>query len=233
MRLALHALCHSACLAGRYETQVRQPTTCPSTAVGSTWRNQDQADTGTLSGGDHQLGCTIVVYAGHPLVGRIVPVVRRYGQRGAARWVIELPDGSRQYIPASWCSPLSSSRGTLPVPAPLQDGQPPPGVASSPLSLAALRDLAALVRRLREAAGQCGEEPDDAGQAPSEDSPPGGATKRAAQPPSDTARNAGVAELGELPRGGSTPGGQRAPANGPPPGGRRAGEPLPDDVRRP
>ena len=38
---------------------------------------QDQANAGTLPSGDHQLGWTKVVYAGHPLVGCVVPVVRR------------------------------------------------------------------------------------------------------------------------------------------------------------
>jgi hypothetical protein len=50
----------------------------------------------------------MVVYRGHPLVGRIVTVVRRYGRRERGQWIIELPDGSRQYVPISWCAPLSS-----------------------------------------------------------------------------------------------------------------------------
>ncbi|MGI8552083.1 MAG: hypothetical protein ACR2PL_15055 [Dehalococcoidia bacterium] len=111
----------------------------------------DGCPTGALPDADHQLGRTMVEYPGHPLTGRIVPVVRRYGQRERGQWVIGLPDGSRQYIPRSWCSPLSSSGRTLPVPAPPQDG--PPEDAST-LSLSALRNLAALMRRLQDEAAQ-------------------------------------------------------------------------------
>jgi hypothetical protein len=49
--------------------------------------------------GDRHLGHTLVLYPGHPLVGRIVSVVRRYGRREQGQWIIEVPDGSRQYIP--------------------------------------------------------------------------------------------------------------------------------------
>src|SRR5204863_7468733 len=132
-----------------------------------------------------------------------VSVVRRYGQRGDGQWVIELPDGSRQYVPASWCSPLSSSQEALTMPAPSQDGPPPPGVAPSPLSLAALRDLAALVRHLQEASGQCGEEQDDARQAAREASGQGRASGRGAQPPGAAEPAGDVAGVGELPAGGS------------------------------
>src|SRR5437764_14329039 len=101
---------------------------CPSlrhwAARTSIWRKQDQPDTGAVSSGDRQLGHTMVLYPGHPLVGRIVSVVRRYGQRERGQWIIELPDGSRQYIPISWCSPLSSSEETVPVPASSQDDPP-------------------------------------------------------------------------------------------------------------
>ena len=160
----------------------------------------------------------MVVYPGHPLVGRIVPVVRRYGQRGEGQWVIELPDGSRQYVPAAWCSPLSSSRETLTVPAPPPDGPPPPGAAPSPLSLAALRDLAALVRRLREAAGQRGEEQDDAGLRGTNKrgSMAGTSGRERGAASSGAERNADAAELGELPAGGSAAAGQ-----GDPPAARR------------
>lgn len=94
-----------------------------------------------------------MTYPGHPLVGRMVPVVRRYGRRGVEQWVIELPDGSRQYLPASWCAPLVSADGTLTVPVLPQDGPLSSAGTPSPLSLATLRDLAAVARRLQEAAG--------------------------------------------------------------------------------
>src|SRR5207248_5411485 len=123
----------------------------------------------------------MVVHPGHPLVGRVVSVVRRYGQRGEGQWVIELPGGSRQYVPASWCSPPSSSREALTVPPP-QDGPPPHGAAPSLLSLTALRDLAALVRHLREASGQRREEQDDARRAARAASRQGCASGRGERP---------------------------------------------------
>ena len=150
----------------------------------------------------------MVEYAGHPLVGRVLPVVRRYGQRRERQWVIALPDGSRQYIPASWCSPLSSAEGILPVPAPPPEEEPPD--AASPLSLAALRDLAALVRRLQEKAAQRGEEQrdDDRG----EQSRASGSREQ----PGDIEWDAGAAKLGELCGGGSATPGAGDPASGTP-----------------
>ena len=174
-----------------------------------------------------------MVYAGHPLVGHVVPVVRRYGQRREGQWVIELSDGSRQYLPAAWCSPLSSSRETLTVPAPPQDGLPPHGAAPSPLSLTALRDLTALVRHLREASGQRREEQDDARRAAREASRQGCASGRGAQPSGATEQAGGVADVGELPDSGSAAAGQSDPASGPPAGRGQVGEPPLDDVRQP
>ena len=175
----------------------------------------------------------MVVYPGHPLVGCVVSVVRRYGQRGDGQWVIELPDGSRQYVPASWCSPLSSSRETLTVPLPLPDGPPPPGIASSPLSLAALRDLAALVRHLQEASGQRREEQDDARPAARAAARQERAIGRREQTPGATEQAGGIADVGELPAGGSAAAGQGDPASGPPAGRGQVGEQPPDDVRQP
>jgi hypothetical protein len=82
-------------------------------------------------------------------VGQTLPVARRYRERGERLWVIELADGSRQYVPASWCTPLASAAD------PPGFGRSPaeedPSVdPRSPLSLAGLRDLAGLVRHLRE-----------------------------------------------------------------------------------
>src|SRR5438270_3960065 len=93
----------------------------------------------------------MVVHHGHPLAGCTLPVVRRYRQAGERQWVIELPDGSRQYVPASWCTPLQGASGSQSAPRTAMDDVPPPEPALGPLSVSALRDLAALVRRLREA----------------------------------------------------------------------------------
>jgi hypothetical protein len=175
----------------------------------------------------------MVVYAGHPFVGRVVPVVRRYGQRREGQWVIELPDGSRQYVPAAWCSPLSSSREALTVPSPSQDGPPSHGVAPSPLSLTALRDLAALVRHLREASGRRGEEQDDARRAACEASGQGCASGRGTQPAGVADQAGDAAGMGELPAGGSATAGDGDPASGPPAGRGQVGEPPLDDVRQP
>lgn len=92
------------------------------------------------------------MHPGHPLAGQTLPVVRRYREQNERLWVIELPDGSRQYVPASWCAPLVSPSTRvvaeeLPV-ASHASGQS--GSGGSPLSLAAPRELAALVRRLGE-----------------------------------------------------------------------------------
>ncbi len=159
----------------------------------------------------------MVLYPGHPLVGRIVSVVRRYGQRERGQWIIELPDGSRQYVPISWCSPLSSSEETVPVPASSQDDPPSEGTAPSPLSLSALRDLAALVRQLQEEATQRGKEQHDEERRPGKDGQQEHPTRRGQ--PSTTERGRGGADMGEFPGGGSAPTGAHDPANGTPPGG--------------
>ncbi len=99
----------------------------------------------------------MVLHPGHPLVGQVLTVVRRYGQRAERQWVIELPDGSRQYVPAAWCTPLAASQENSSVSANAPHGRPSSARDASPLSLPALRDLAALVRRL-QAAGQQREE---------------------------------------------------------------------------
>jgi len=97
-----------------------------------------------------------VVHPGHPLVGQTLSVVRRYRERGEQHWVIELADGSRQYVPASWCTPLTPPSESIAMPDhPKEFPQPPL------LSLAGLRDLAALVRHLREREGAHGGEHDD------------------------------------------------------------------------
>ena len=166
----------------------------------------------------------MVLYPGHPLVGRIVTVVRRYGRREQGQWIIELPDGSRQYVPISWCSPLSSE-GPPTMPASSQDESPSEGTAPSPLSLEALRNLAALVRRLQEEAAQRGEEQQDAGSGAREDAAHEPATRRE--------RTAGVAGLGELPGGGPAPRGPHHPPGSTPPGGDATDGPPPEEVREP
>jgi hypothetical protein len=175
----------------------------------------------------------MVLYPGHPLVGRIVSVVRRYGQRERGQWIIELPDGSRQYVPISWCSPLSSSEETLPVPASSRDEPPSEGAGGpSPLSLTALRNLAALVRRLQEEAAQRGEEQHDAEWTTGEDARQGHTTERKRHL-GDSERDAGVAEVGELPGRGSAPSSEHDPASGTPPGGGATDEQPPEEVREP
>src|SRR6188768_2354388 len=108
---------------------------------------EDQGKTGTPRRATQALGRIIVEHAGHPLVGQSLPVVRRYRERGERLWVIELPDGSRQYVPASWCTPLAASQEGLSVPGNAPDERPSPAGTSSPLTVTVLRDLAALVRR--------------------------------------------------------------------------------------
>ncbi|MBV9280432.1 MAG: hypothetical protein JOZ41_10160 [Chloroflexi bacterium] len=164
----------------------------------------------------------MVLYPGHPLVGRIVSVVRRYGQRERGQWIIELPDGSRQYVPISWCSPLSSPEESLPVPLSSQDEPPSEGTAPSPLSLEALRNLAALVRRLQEEAAQCGEEQRNAGAGGREDTAQRSATEREDE--------TDITAVGELPAGGSAPTGAHDPAGGTPPGGDTGDEQPPEGV---
>jgi hypothetical protein len=91
--------------------------------------------------------------------------------------------------------------------------------------LEALRTLAALVRRLQEEAAQRGEEQHDAGPGGHEDASQGQAAGREDE--------IGVADVGELPTGGSAPTGPHDPASGTPPGGGAAGEQLPEEVREP
>jgi hypothetical protein len=167
----------------------------------------------------------MVLYPGHPLVGRMVTVVRRYGRRERGQWIIELPDGSRQYIPISWCAPLSSSEGTVPMPLSSQDGTPSEGPSPSPLSLEVLRNLAALVRRLQEEAAQRGEEEQDGGSGAGEDAAHKPATRRE--------RTADVAGLGELPGGGPAPRGPHHPPGSTPPGGDATDQQPPEEVREP
>ena len=178
--------------------------------------------------GDRQLGRTMVLYPGHPLVGRSVTVVRRYGRREHGQWIIELPDGSRQYIPISWCAPLSLE-GLPPVSGSSQ-AEPPEGGAPSPLSLAVLRALAAEVRRLQEGAVQRGEEQQDAEGTPGEKGQHEPATERGARP-SDARPDARATEMGELLRGGSASTGAEHPASGTPSGGGGAGKQPLEEVR--
>lgn len=179
-----------------------------------------------MPSGDRQLGQTRVLYPGHPLVGRIVSVVRRYGRRERGQWIIELPDGSRQYIPISWCAPLSSSEETTPrgypMPASSWDEPPSEGAAPSPLSLSALRDLAAVVRRLQEEAAQRGEEQHNAGPGAREDT-----AQRSAVEQADAPAGAGMEKLSA---GGSAPAGAHDSAGGAPPGGHTAGKQSLEEV---
>ena len=159
-----------------------------------------------------QLGSIIILHLGHPLAGQTVPVVRRYREHGERLWVIELPDGSRQYVPASWCTSLASSE------SPSRAGDSSVGRESSehpmsPLSLAALRDLAALVRHLRERAEARGEE--HAHDVVVKHRRPGHEQRANTLGAEDQSPSAGrAASVGELPASGSPPSDRRDRADG-------------------
>jgi hypothetical protein len=161
----------------------------------------DQAKARTLGQQTKWLGRIIVIHPGHPLVGRLLPVVRRYREQSERLWVIELPDGSRQYLPASWCTPLAPVENS-PMSGDLSVGEAPPGQPLAPLSLVGLRDLAALVRCLREREESRGGEHDAgavAAEGPAVHSHEARAPGRADRPP----RQREVARVGELPGAGS------------------------------
>jgi hypothetical protein len=169
---------------------------------------QDQASTGTLRSQSQRLGSIVIMHPGHPLAGRTLPVVRRYREHGERLWVIELSDGSRQYVPASWCAPLAPSSERPSGAGEPSVGRPPPGHPASPLSLAALRELAALVRHLRERGEAGGEEHVDDAMV----EPRGQADRCRANAAAATDRPAPggrAAALGEFPAAGSLPPGQR------------------------
>jgi len=194
-------------------------TTPPSTAVGSTWPNQAHISTAALPSGDNRLGYIMVLHPGHPLVGQVLTVVRRYGQRAERQWVIELPDGSRQYVPAAWCTPLAAAQENSSVSANPPHGRPSSARDGSPLSLPALRDLAALVRRL-QAAGQQREEQRRDGTAAENR----GASERAHRAERADAA-AKPAEVGEFPASGSPAPGVHDSPRGTPTGREQAGDP--------
>jgi hypothetical protein len=108
------------------------------------------------------------------------------------------------------------------MPASSRDDPPSEGAAPSPLSLSALRDLAAVLRRLQEEAAQRGEEQDNAGAGAREDTARRSAVERA-----DAPTGAG---MGELPAGGSAPAGAHDPAGGAPPGGGTGDRHPPEEV---
>src|SRR6266536_2508298 len=135
--------------------------TCPATRPITIRSKQDQAPTGTLRSQSQRLGSIVILHPGHPLAGRTMPVVRRYREHGERLWVIEVADGSRQYVPASWCTPLAPSSELPSGAGDPSVGRSPPEPPASPLSLAALRELAALVRHLRERGEAGGEEHGD------------------------------------------------------------------------
>jgi hypothetical protein len=146
------------------------------------------------------LGRIMVVHPGHPLAGCTLSVVRRYRHAGERQWVIELPDGSRQYVPASWCTPLKGPSGSRSAGGTTMDGSPPSDHAVTPLNLRALRDLAALVRRLQEAkASREGKQQDAAANHEGQTRRPDTGTRRSREASGPQRR---VTALGELPGGG-------------------------------
>src|SRR3712207_5320776 len=171
------------------------------------------------------MGYIMVLPPGHPLVGRVVPVVRRYGRRAERQWVIELPDGSRQYVPATWCTPLAASQEGLSVPGNAPDERPSPAGKSSPLTLTVLRDLAALVRRL-QAARQEREEPGNDARAEDERGAGRGADRAGhRQSGAVDAESAGVGELRDhgSPAASADGPGRSAPPDRDPAGGPASG----------
>src|SRR5262249_10660834 len=130
-------------------------------------------------------------------------VVRRYRHRGERQWVIELPDGSRRYIPASWCTPLTlTSRRPGLVTDP--SAPTPATETAAPLALVTLRELADLVRHLREAVASGGTgdaDPTDRVQ---------GHTSETTTGPRAGEQQAAVAEVGELSAPGAPTPGQPA-----------------------
>src|SRR5438067_6487457 len=164
---------------------------------------RDQANAGTLGDQPYCMGHIIVVHPGHPLVGHSLPVVRRYREHGERLWVIELPDGTRQYLPAAWCTPLVPLGSTAMVGVHPPVSEPPPE-PPSPLSLAGLRELAALVRRLRERGESRGGEHNDV--VANEPQPDASAAQPGAlEAGSEPNRWHRTTRLGELP-GARTPG---------------------------
>jgi hypothetical protein len=208
------------------------------TGIGSAWsrprhtirrpirRKQDQPPAGQVPGQSKSLGSIIVTHPGHPLVGRHLPVVRRYAHRGERQWIIELADGSRQYLPASWCTPLARPAEDLGVP--LTPPDPDPSASRSPaplLDLASLRALAAYVRHLREREGaREGEQHDGATVEQRRDvSSPGPAEQRRR---GQRGRKRGAPPLGELPDSAPPAPDPDDPRDGAPSGARPAGAPA-------
>lgn len=103
------------------------------------------------------------------------------------------------------------------MPASSPDGAPDGG-ARPLLSVAALRDLVALVRRLQEAAAPGGEEQGDARET-AEAGPEGDRAGERAEQQGRGERGAGAAGVGELSGGGSASVGAGSPARGASPGG--------------
>jgi hypothetical protein len=93
------------------------------------------------------------------------------------------------------------------------------------LSVEALRNLAALVHRLQEEGAQRGEEQQDVGPGGREDTARGETTEKEDQ--------TSVADVGELPAGGSTPIGVHDPADRTTPSGGGTDEQPPAEVREP
>ena len=187
--------------------------------------NHDQPATGAMYSSHKNLGSIMVVHPSHPLVGTTLPVVRRYRHRGVSQWVIELPDGGRQYVPASWCMPVGTwagSKSTVGIPT---EGSPLPESGVPVLSLSALRDLAALVRHLKEAhASREGAQQDAAQSADATEERRQGRARRTRRAP----RHRRAPLMGELCGDGAPSGGPPADRGGSPTGAGSTAFGLPD-----
>jgi Family of unknown function (DUF5372) len=185
------------------------------TGCAVTRADRDHINAGGLTRrGQDELGTILVTHPGHPLWQQTARVVRRYRHWGERQWVIELPDGSRQYIPASWCTPLTLTSRRPGLAADPSDSVPA-AEAAAPLGLATLRELAALVRHLQEAVTSGG-----AGDAVPTDRERG-RTIETTRGPGAGEQPAAVAEVGELPAPGAATAGQPAHPGRTAPAGER------------
>jgi hypothetical protein len=73
----------------------------------------DQHTTG-LDGDDIQRVCITATH--HPFCGHTFPIRQRRIKRGQLHFIIELPSGATQLIPAHWAAPCSATASLAPGP---------------------------------------------------------------------------------------------------------------------